>query len=47
MNLNEITTRINLEMQAISKAMIAVIEQNMSTSDFVKLMYNQYNIICL
>lgn len=47
MNLDEITNRINLEMQSISKAMKAVIEQNKSKSDFVKQMYNQYNIICL
>ncbi|WCM42450.1 hypothetical protein MG290_01905 [Flavobacterium sp. CBA20B-1] len=47
MNLDEITNKINLEMQAISKAMKAVIDQNKSTAAFVKEMYNQYKIICL
>lgn len=47
MNLDEITNRINLEMQSISKAMKAVIETNKSTAAFVKEMYNNYKIICL
>lgn len=47
MNLDEITNRINLEMQSISKVMKAVVDTNKSTAAFVKQMYNQYNIICL
>lgn len=47
MNLNEITQRINLEIQEISKKMQAVIDQDKSTTAFVKHMYNQFNIICL
>lgn len=47
MNLDEITNRINLEMEAISNAMKAVLDKNKSTAAFVKEMYNNYKIICL
>jgi len=47
MNIDEITKKISLEMESISKQMKAIIDNNQSTYAFVKEMYNNYKIICL
>jgi len=47
MNYEEITKRINSEMNEIQTRMRKVLDKNKSKTEFVKEMYNNFNIICL
>ena len=47
MNYEEITKRINSEMNEIQNRMRKVLDRNKPKAEFVKEMYNNFNIICL